>query len=164
MSAHCRRKLERDGTDTGINHTRRSSSDGRTQRDVPNGSLSAHIATTKEGYQCTAPGARQWTGHVEEAWPSSTHGLLPARGRSPTSRESAGYGGVPPTYQSTYCVGPYDARLYRTWYIPTDISVRIPRRYLYCTHTNDEFTEYAALGIQAHTNVQPNCRRYAVSD
>ena len=61
-------------------------------------------------------------------------------------------------------VGPYDARLYRTWYIPTDISVLVPRRYLYCTHTNDELTEYAALDIQAHTNGQPNCRRYAVSD
>ena len=37
-------------------------------------------------------------------------------------------------------------------------------RYMYCTHTNDEFIEYAALTIQAHTNDQPNCRRYAVSD
>ena len=35
---------------------------------------------------------------------------------------------------------------------------------MYCTHTNDEFIEYAALTIQAHTNDQPNCRRYAVSD
>ena len=35
---------------------------------------------------------------------------------------------------------------------------------MYCTHTNDEFIEYAALTIQAHTNDQPNCWRYAVSD
>ena len=68
------------------------------------------------------------------------------------------------TYQSTYCVGPYDARMYRTQYIPTDISVLVPRRHMYCTHTIDELIEYAALTIQAHTNGQPNCRRYAVSD
>ena len=56
------------------------------------------------------------------------------------------------------------SRLYRTWYIPTDIPVIVPRWYMYCTHTNDELIEYAALTIQAHTNDQPNCRRYAVSD
>ena len=54
--------------------------------------------------------------------------------------------------------------LYRTWYVPTDTSVIVPRRYMYCTHTNDEFIEYATLTIQAHTNGQANCRRYAVSD
>ena len=35
---------------------------------------------------------------------------------------------------------------------------------MYRTHINDEITDYAALTIQAHTNGQPNCRRYAVSD
>ena len=56
------------------------------------------------------------------------------------------------------------SRLYRTRY-RSQLTFRNCTPSVHVLYAQyDEFIKYAALTIQAHTNGQPNCRRYAVSD